>query len=61
MRKPLYFVSAGGLGENATEGEQSLETVLELLTNWGYKFLLDEGDIFLEGRTTSDIHCNRLS
>lgn len=60
MRKPLYSLSAGELGEQATEIEQSLESVLELTTKWGCILLLDECDIFLEERTTSDIQRNRI-
>ncbi|TVY25298.1 26S proteasome regulatory subunit 4-like protein [Lachnellula hyalina] len=60
MRKPLYSMSAGELGEGAGEVERSLETVLELTNRWGAILLLDECDIFLEKRTTADIQRNRL-
>ncbi|KAH8893106.1 P-loop containing nucleoside triphosphate hydrolase protein [Thozetella sp. PMI_491] len=60
MRQPLYSMSAGELGETAVEVEDSLELVLELTTKWNAILLLDECDIFLEARTSSDIRRNRL-
>ena len=60
MRQPLYFMSASGLGETATEIEESLEQVLELTSNWNAILLLDECDMFLEARSTADIRRNRL-
>lgn len=60
MHQPLYSMSAGELGETATEVEDSLELVLELTSKWNAILLLDECDIFLETRTTADLHRNRL-
>jgi hypothetical protein len=60
MRKPLYCISAGELGELASAVEESLETILELSAKWGAILLLDECDIFLEQRTRVDIQRNRL-
>jgi len=53
-------MTAGELGENASEVEKALENILELTTKWKAILLLDECDIFLEQRTTSDIARNRL-
>lgn len=53
-------MSAGELGETATEVEDSLELVLELANKWNAILLLDECDIFLEARTTTDLRRNRL-
>lgn len=60
MHQPLYSMSAGELGETATEVEDSLEVVLELASKWNAILLLDECDIFLEARATADIRRNRL-
>lgn len=60
MHQPLYSMSAGELGETATEVEDSLEVVLELASKWNAILLLDECDMFLEARTTADIRRNRL-
>ncbi|EMT64216.1 hypothetical protein FOC4_g10010707 [Fusarium odoratissimum] len=60
MQKPLYNMSAAELGDVAQEVEQKLDCALELSTKWGAVLLLDECDVFLERRTTSDIKRNKL-
>ncbi|KAF6220900.1 hypothetical protein HO133_002580 [Letharia lupina] len=60
MRKPLYSMSAGELGHSANEVEEQLHKVLELSTKWGAILLIDECDVFLERRTTSDLERNKL-
>ncbi|KPM40505.1 hypothetical protein AK830_g6047 [Neonectria ditissima] len=60
MQKPLYGMSAGELGNSAGEVEQSLHRVLELSTRWGAVLLLDECDVFLERRSTSNLQRNKL-
>ncbi|KAF4950122.1 hypothetical protein FGADI_8391 [Fusarium gaditjirri] len=60
MQKPLYNMSAAELGDIAQEVEQKLGCALELSTRWGAVLLLDECDVFLERRTTSDIKRNKL-
>lgn len=60
MRKPLYSMSAGELGLTAEEVELNLSRVLELSKKWGAVLLLDECDVFLEKRSTSDLHRNKL-
>ncbi|KAK1639317.1 P-loop containing nucleoside triphosphate hydrolase protein [Colletotrichum phormii] len=60
MRAPLYAVSAGQLGFDAEELEERLKLVLEIASKWDAVLLLDEGDVFLEKRRTSDLHPNRL-
>ncbi|KAF5588709.1 TOB3 (member of AAA-ATPase family) [Fusarium pseudoanthophilum] len=60
MQRPLYNMSAAELGDVAQEVEQKLDCALELSTRWGAVLLLDECDVFLECRTTSDIKRNKL-
>ncbi|KAI1844714.1 hypothetical protein JX266_009170 [Neoarthrinium moseri] len=60
MKKPLYNVSAGELGDSADAVEANLRRVLELSTKWSAVFLIDECDMFLEKRTISDLHRNKL-
>ena len=60
MRKPLYAMSAGELGDTAGEVEKRLHNVLELSTKWGAILLIDECDVFLEQRTTSDLERNKF-
>ncbi|RSH82039.1 uncharacterized protein EHS24_008243 [Apiotrichum porosum] len=60
LKTPLYMVSAGELGTNASTLEQKLNAVLELATVWKAVLLIDEADIFLQKRATSDIERNAL-
>ncbi|KAM0797757.1 P-loop containing nucleoside triphosphate hydrolase protein [Usnea florida] len=60
MKKPLYSMSAGELGHTAHEVEGQLHKVLELSTKWRAILLIDECDVFLEQRTTSDLERNKL-
>lgn len=53
-------MSAGELGNEASEVEKNLERALELSTNWGAVLLLDENDVFLERRSSTDIQRNQL-
>ncbi|GAP92133.1 putative TOB3 [Rosellinia necatrix] len=60
MKKPLYSMSAGELGNRADEVETNLRRVLELSATWDAVLLLDECDVFLEKRSTSDMERNKL-
>ncbi|KAF7925776.1 uncharacterized protein EAE98_007001 [Botrytis deweyae] len=58
--RPLYVVTCGELGTTAESLEASLERVLDISNAFGAVLLLDEADIFLEQRTTSDLQRNAL-
>lgn len=60
LRKPLYIVTAGDLGTTAAEVEKSLGSVLDLCQTWDALVLIDEADIFLEARNSSEIQRNAL-
>jgi len=60
LKKPLYVVTAGDLGITAAEVEKSLGSVLELCQTWDALVLLDEADIFLEARNSTEIQRNAL-
>jgi len=60
LRKPLYIVSAGDLGIEASAVEKTLGSVLELCSTWDALVLIDEADIFLEARSSTEIHRNAL-
>ncbi|KAJ4329417.1 hypothetical protein N0V84_000051 [Fusarium piperis] len=60
MHKPLYSMSAGELGDEAGEVEENLNRVLELSTKWRAVLLVDECDVFLERRSSSDLQRNKL-
>ena len=60
LKKPLYIVTAGDLGITASEVEKTLGSVLELCQTWDALVLIDEADIFLEARTSTEIQRNAL-
>ncbi|GAA5854256.1 hypothetical protein JCM9279_005099 [Rhodotorula babjevae] len=60
LRRPLYSVSAGELGHNASSLEQQLRTILELATAWSAVLLIDEADIFLAKRDPLHLERNAL-
>ena len=60
MRVPLYIMSAGDLGSNAHEVEDSLGRILSMVANWNAVLLFDECDVFLEERTAHDMERNRI-
>ncbi|KAB2568835.1 Katanin p60 ATPase-containing subunit A1 [Lasiodiplodia theobromae] len=60
MRRPLYSTSASELGNKADEVEKNLQRALEISAKWGAVLLLDECDVFLEKRSTADIHRNMI-
>lgn len=60
LRKPLYIVTAGDLGITASEVEKTLGAVLDLCQTWDALVLIDEADIFLERRTSTEIQRNAL-
>jgi ATPase family associated with various cellular activities (AAA) len=60
LKKPLYVVTAGDLGITASEVEKTLGSVLELCQTWDALVLMDEADIFLETRSSTEIQRNAL-
>jgi hypothetical protein len=60
MKVPLYVMSAGDLGVSSWDVEQNLNRVLEMAAKWNAVLLLDECDVFLEARSTSDLDRNRI-
>lgn len=60
MHAPLYMMSAGDLGLDPGSVEQTLSTVLEMVTKWNAVLLLDECDVFLEERSPHDLERNKL-
>ncbi|RYP55459.1 hypothetical protein DL770_010908 [Monosporascus sp. CRB-9-2] len=60
MKVPLYMMSAGDLGTNAEKVETALKDILRMVPKWGAVLLLDEADVFLEARSSSDLARNEL-
>ncbi|KAL4876124.1 hypothetical protein BJY04DRAFT_231952 [Aspergillus karnatakaensis] len=54
-RRPLYSVSAGELGTNPADVDSRLTLVLDLSQRWNAILLLDEADVFLQARNTTDV------
>ena len=60
LHRPLYYVTMGELGIDPVEMEKKLSHVLDLCSGWDALVLLDEADVFLEKRATSDIVRNAM-
>ncbi|KAK2030006.1 P-loop containing nucleoside triphosphate hydrolase protein [Colletotrichum zoysiae] len=60
LRRPLYSMTAGELGNTAGEVDEMLQRVLELSSGWGAVLLIDECDVFLECRSSKNLHRNQL-
>lgn len=60
LHRPLYVVNVGELGTTPDEVERALKQAFQTAERWNAVVLLDEADIFLERRTSSDIVRNAL-
>ncbi|KAJ5415702.1 hypothetical protein N7465_004397 [Penicillium sp. CMV-2018d] len=60
MRVPLYVMSAGDLGVDARSFETKLKDILKLIPKWGAVLLLDEADVFMEARDSTNLDRNEL-
>ncbi|CAE6427141.1 unnamed protein product [Rhizoctonia solani] len=60
LKCPLYVISSGELGTEASHLEKQLHDVLEMTAAWKAVVLIDEADVFLEARNTFDLMRNGL-
>lgn len=60
VRRPLYILSAGELGQDAVKVEEKLKGLLELTEKWRAVLLLDECDVFLEKRSHANLNHNEV-
>ena len=60
LKRPLMRVSVGDLGTNSAAVQSVLDRTLKIAQCWSAVLLLDEADVFLEQRTSNDIHRNAL-
>ena len=60
MRKLLYVVTAGDLAITASEVERNLGGMLDLCSMWDALVLVNEADVFLETRSSTEIERNAL-
>lgn len=59
-KKPLFAITCGDLGVDATQVEKNLTRIFRWATIWGCILLLDEADVFFTRRTPSDLQRNAL-
>jgi hypothetical protein len=59
-RRPFYSVSAGELGTEPKELDERLPLILEIAQTWDAVLLLDEAEVFLQQRSTTDVTRNAL-
>ncbi|CZS83054.1 unnamed protein product [Fusarium graminearum] len=60
LHRPLYYVTMGELGVTPNDLEARLSDILNLCAERDALAVLDEADIFLETRTTSDLVRNAM-
>ena len=58
--KPLVKIDAGDLGTSTESVEKGISDIFHLAEKWHAVLLLDEADVFLEQRQTSDLNRNSL-
>ncbi|RSL61419.1 hypothetical protein CEP51_013638 [Fusarium floridanum] len=57
---PLYVMSAGELGRDPAELQDALRRALTCCQLWNAMLLLDEADVFMENRSSSNLQLNEL-
>jgi SpoVK/Ycf46/Vps4 family AAA+-type ATPase len=60
LHQPLYIASAGELGTGPEQLDRRLGRILELTQTWNAVLLLDEAEVFLQRRDTTDVTRNAL-
>lgn len=60
VRRPLYVLSAGELGQDADSVESRLNTVMELTEKWDAVLLFDECDVFMQERSMNNMAHNEI-
>jgi len=60
VRRPLYYIAAGELGDYAKEIEPKLKKMFNLAKSWQAILLLDEADVFLAKRKNDEIFRNSV-
>ncbi|PIG85022.1 hypothetical protein AARAC_000654 [Aspergillus arachidicola] len=60
VRKPLYMLSAGELGQSTEDIENRLSDTLQLTEKWDAVLLFDECDVFLQERSVRHLAHNEI-
>ncbi|KAF5635664.1 aaa family [Fusarium tjaetaba] len=61
LKRPLYRVDTSDLGMDPKTLEKNLKTALDRCARWDAILLLDEADVFLEKRTSSNLTQNEMT
>ncbi|KAL2622198.1 hypothetical protein R1flu_002403 [Riccia fluitans] len=61
LERPLWSLSVSELGTTASTLEATLVKVLDIAASWRAVLLLDEADVYLESRRTSDVFRNAMT
>lgn len=59
-RRPLMILTSSDIGIEPLDVEKNLTENFRRAMSWGAVLLIDEADIFMERRTTSDLTRNSL-
>ncbi|KAK8054212.1 P-loop containing nucleoside triphosphate hydrolase protein [Apiospora saccharicola] len=60
VQRPLYMVSSGDLGIDASNLDRSLARIMRMTSTWRAVLLIDEADVFLEERSPQNLHRNAM-
>ncbi|KAK6854157.1 P-loop containing nucleoside triphosphate hydrolase protein [Apiospora arundinis] len=60
VKRPLYMVSSGDLGIDASNLDRSLAKIMRMTSAWRAVLLIDEADVFLEERSPQNLHRNAM-
>lgn len=58
--RPLLSLTVGDIGTTEEKVEETLYYWFNLAEKWGAVMLIDEADVYLERRTTSDLERNGI-
>ncbi|KAF5595219.1 P-loop containing protein [Fusarium pseudocircinatum] len=61
LKRPLYRIDSSDLGMDTSKLEGNLKTALDRCARWDAILLLDEADVFLEKRTSSNLTQNEMT
>ncbi|KAF5576750.1 P-loop containing protein [Fusarium pseudoanthophilum] len=61
LKRPLYRIDSSDLGMDTSKLEGNLKTALDRCARWDAILLLDEADVFLEKRTSSNLKQNEMT
>ncbi|KAK7943592.1 P-loop containing nucleoside triphosphate hydrolase protein [Apiospora aurea] len=60
VQRPLYMVSSGDLGVDASNLDRALARIMRMTATWRAVLLIDEADVFLEERSPHNLHRNAM-